>query len=236
MARFKFSEVQAQAILDMRLQRLTNLEREKILEEYRQTLKLIADLEEILASPFKLMNLIKEELLALKKTYADKRRTNIVDEEAELQIEDLIPDEDALITISHTGYIKRIPASTYRVQRRGGKGRRGMTTTPPTSPSTPCRLQPQLPADLHRPGQGALAEGLQHSRSGHRRQGPPRRQPGQDGSGEKIADIIPVKEFSENEYVVLATAAGIIKKTPLSEFSNHAAPASSPRPSARRTA
>jgi len=221
MARFKFSDVQAQAILDMRLQRLTNLEREKILEEYRQTLKLIADLEEILASPFKLMNLIKDELLALKKTYANKRRTSIVDEEAELQIEDLIPDEDALITISHTGYIKRIPASTYRVQRRGGKGRRGMTThaTDFTEHAFVASNHSYLLVFTDR-GKVHWLKVYSIPEVGTTGKGRPVVNLVKMDSEEKIADIIPVKEFSEQEYVVLATAAGIIKKTPLSEFSN----------------
>ena len=125
---FQFSAEQAQAILEMRLQRLTGLEREKIVAEYEDILKFIARLKEILASQKVLEGVVIEELREVQKTYADERRTEIVDEEVEITLEDLIADEDVVITVSHSGYIKRTAASLYHTQGRGGKGRIGMTT------------------------------------------------------------------------------------------------------------
>jgi len=221
MESFRFSEVQAQAILDMRLQRLTNLEREKILEEYRQTLLLITQLEEILASPFKLMNVIKQELLEIKKKYADGRRTEIVDEVGEIQIEDLIPDDDSLITISHSGYIKRHPVSTYRVQRRGGKGRRGMTThaTDFTEHAIVASNHSYL-LIFTESGRCYWLKVYEIPEVSTAGKGRPIVNLLKMEPGEKINSIIPVKDFPETEYVVLATARGVIKKTPLSEFAN----------------
>ncbi len=128
MKKFKMSEIQAQAILDMRLQRLTGLERKKVEEEYLELIKLIATLKGILESKTKRMNIIKEELLTLKKNYGDQRRTEIKEEEEEFTIEDLIAEENMLITISHNGYIKRLGIDAYRRQGRGGKGVIGMET------------------------------------------------------------------------------------------------------------
>ena len=128
MTQLQFSAEQAQAILEMRLQRLTGLEREKIVAEYEAILKLIARLKEILASEKVLEGVVVEELREVQKTYADERRTQIVDEEVEITLEDLIADEDVVITVTHSGYIKRTAASLYHPQGRGGKGRIGMTT------------------------------------------------------------------------------------------------------------
>ncbi|HEU4436869.1 MAG TPA: DNA gyrase subunit A, partial [candidate division Zixibacteria bacterium] len=121
--KFELSEIQAQAILDMRLQRLTGLERQKIEDEYVELIKTIASLKEILASKAKRMAIIKEELLFLKNTYGDERRTEIKEEEeSEFSIEDLIAEEDMVITITHSGYCKRLPVTSYRKQQRGGRG------------------------------------------------------------------------------------------------------------------
>src|SRR5262249_9607193 len=128
MSRFGLSEIQANAILDMRLARLSGLEREKIEQEYLETIKLIEELRSILASPAKMLRIIKTEVLDLKKKYADERRTEIVPEEGDLSIEDLIQNEDMVVTLSHAGYIKRNPVSLYRSQRRGGKGLIGART------------------------------------------------------------------------------------------------------------
>ena len=128
MAKFSLSEVQAQAILEMRLQRLTNLEREKINEEYKELIKLIARLREILGNERLLLNVIIEELKEIKERYGDERRTEIIEEAQEIKLEDLIVEEDMVVTISHTGYIKRNAISLYRSQRRGGRGKTGMTT------------------------------------------------------------------------------------------------------------
>jgi DNA gyrase subunit A len=128
MEKFLFSDLQAQAILDMRLQRLTGLEREKIKEEYEEILKLIARLKEILASEKVLKGVIVDELRDIQQNFGDERRTQILDEEVEITLEDLVADEDVVITVTHSGYIKRTAASLYKPQGRGGKGRIGMTT------------------------------------------------------------------------------------------------------------
>ena len=125
---FSLSEIQAQAILDMRLQRLTNLERDKILEEYNETVATIERLREILANEAEVYKIISAELLELKEMYGDERRTEILDSATEISIEDMIVEEDMVVTISHEGYIKRNPVSLYRAQRRGGKGKIGATT------------------------------------------------------------------------------------------------------------
>jgi DNA gyrase subunit A len=127
-SRFGLSDIQAQAILDMRLQRLTSLETEKILEEYLELIKRIAYLEDILQNEKKLMLIIRDELLEMKEKYGDERRTEIIEEEEEYEIEDFITSEDIVITYTRDGYLKRLPLSTYRKQRRGGKGKIGMTT------------------------------------------------------------------------------------------------------------
>ncbi len=128
MSDFSLSEIQAQAILDLRLQRLTGLERGKIMDEHRETLELIAKLRTILANEKEIYKIIIEELREIKKKYGDERRTQIVDRTEDISIEDMIVDEDMAVTISHDGYIKRNPVSLYRAQRRGGKGKIGTTT------------------------------------------------------------------------------------------------------------
>ena len=128
MRRLELSEIQAKAILDMRLQRLTQLERHKIVEEHEQTLALIADLKGILASEQRLMGIIKDELAALKEEFGDARRTEILAETTDLTIEDLLADEDMVVTITRSGYIKRTHVEAYRSQKRGGKGVTGMET------------------------------------------------------------------------------------------------------------
>src|SRR4029079_10894672 len=126
--RFQFSEVQAQAILDMRLQRLTGLEREKVVEEYRELMLLIERLRAILASDQLVLEEIKRELAELKAAFGDARRTEIIPETADISIEDMISDEDMVIAVTKSGYVKRSPLALYRAQNRGGKGRTGMVT------------------------------------------------------------------------------------------------------------
>jgi DNA gyrase subunit A len=126
MGQFVFSDEQAQAILEMRLQRLTNLEQRKIVEEYEETIKVINRLKALLASERLMLNVIKEELVAIRDAYGDERRTEIVEATPEIKIEDLIAEEEMVVTITHTGYIKRNPISLYRSQNRGGKGKMGM--------------------------------------------------------------------------------------------------------------
>jgi DNA gyrase subunit A len=221
MDQFQFSELQAQAILDMRLQRLTGLERQKIVSEYEDILKLIARLKEILSSEQVLKGVIVDELRDLQKTYGDERRTEIVDEEVEITLEDLIADEDVVITVTHTGYIKRTPASLYRPQARGGKGRIGMTTRDEdfihhvfvasthsyilifTNRGQVYWLKVYEIPDVGAAGKGKAIVNLVNL-----------------SKAEKIAHIIAVKDFDAPGFVMMATRNGIIKKTPLSDFSN----------------
>src|SRR5207237_5891627 len=128
MERFKFTELQARAILEMQLQKVTGLERQKLVDEYKEVIQRIAELEEILSNESVLRNLIVKELREVQKDYGDQRRTESIESGAELTLEDLIADEDMAITVTHSGYIKRTPVSVYRAQRRGGTGRKGATT------------------------------------------------------------------------------------------------------------
>jgi DNA gyrase subunit A len=221
MRRFDFSAAQAQAILDMRLQRLTGLERDKIVAEYEEILKLIARLEEILASEKVLESVVIEELREVEKTYGDARRTEIVDEDVEITLEDLIAEEDVVITVTHSGYIKRTDASLYRPQGRGGKGRIGMTTRDAdfidhvfvasthsyllvfTNKGKVYWLKVYEIPDVGTAGKGKAIVNLVNL-----------------SKDEKIADILAVKAFDTDEYVVMATRKGIVKKTALSDFSN----------------
>jgi DNA gyrase subunit A len=218
---FQFSAEQAQAILDMRLQRLTGLEREKIVAEYEDILKLIARLKEILASEKVLEAVVVEELREVQKTYSDKRRTEIVDEEVEITLEDLIADEEVVITVTHSGYIKRTATSNYHPQGRGGKGRIGMTTRDEdfidhvfvasthsyllvfTNRGQVYWLKVYAIPDVGTAGKGKAIVNLVNL-----------------SKDEKIADIIAVKNFDTDQYVVMATRNGIVKKTALAEYAN----------------
>ncbi len=219
MTRFTLSAIQAQAILDMRLQRLTGLEREKLEEEYRQLIEQIAYLNSVLASEALVMKIIKDELKEIKDAYADQRRTEIVPETKEIDIEDLIVEEDMVITISHTGYIKRNPVTIYRSQKRGGKGKIGMETKEEDFvehlfvASTHDYLLfftdsgKVYSIKVHQiPEAGRLAKGkaivnlLQLNRD------------------ERVTAVLPVSVFSDDKYVVMATIKGVIKKTPLNVY------------------
>jgi DNA gyrase subunit A len=218
--RFHFSDRQAQAILDMRLQRLTGLERRKIVEEYEETLKLIERLRQILESEPLQMNIVVEELEQIKEKFGDERRTEIVSIEGELTIEDLIKEEEMVITVSHTGYIKRTPLSIYQKQHRGGKGRRGMTTREEdavrhlfvasthdyilvfTSGGRVHWLKVHALPEIGSAGKGRPVVNLIQIKPGH-----------------TVAAMIAVREFAEGHFVVLAARSGYIKKTPLSAFS-----------------
>jgi DNA gyrase subunit A len=221
MEQFQFSDLQAQAILDMRLQRLTGLEREKINEEYEEVLKLIARLKEILASEKVLKGVIVSELREIQQNFGDERRTEIVDEYVEITLEDLVADEDVVITVTHSGYIKRTMASLYKPQGRGGKGRIGMTTREEdfidhvflasthsyllvfTDRGQVYWLKVYAIPDVGTAGKGKAIVNLVNL-----------------SKDEKIADLIAIKGFETGEYVVMATADGIVKKTALTEFSN----------------
>jgi len=222
MANFGLTQIQSQAILDMQLQRLTGLERQKILDELAELLKTIERLRAILASERLLMQIIVDELRAVQKQYGDERRTEIVEgESGELSIEDLIVEEDMAITVSNTGYIKRTAISTYRNQRRGGKGRIGMRTRDEDFVShlfvASTHAYIMIFSDLGRAywlkvheipdvGPGGKGKAIANLVSME--------------SGEKIAAMLAVKEFEENKFVVMGTRKGVIKKTALSSFSN----------------
>ena len=221
--RFKFglSEVQAQAILDMRLQRLTGLEREKIVKEYEDTLREISRLKGILASDQKVREIIVAELRAVKDAYADPRRTEIVPFAEEISAEDMIAEEDMVVTVSRSGYIKRSPLDIYRTQRRGGKGRVGMTTRDEdfvehlfVASTHDSLLILTSKGKVHRlkvheiPEVGASAKGkaLVNFVS--------------LSSEERVMALLAIKGFEAGRFVVMATRKGVIKKTPLTDFSN----------------
>jgi DNA gyrase subunit A len=222
MTAFGLTPVQCQAILDMQLQRLTGLERQKILDELAELLKTIERLRAILASERLLMQMIVDELRAVRDKFGDNRRTEIVDAESgEISIEDLIAEEDMAITVSHTGYIKRTAISTYRNQRRGGKGRIGMRTRDEDFVSH------LFVASTHAYIMIFSDRGRAYWLKVHEI---PDVGPGGKGKsianlvsmeeGEKIAAMVAVKEFEETRFVVMGTRKGVVKKTALSSFSN----------------
>jgi DNA gyrase subunit A len=217
---YPLSEVQAQAILDMKLQRLTGLEREKIIKEFGDTLKEIERLKAILGSDALVSNIIKEELLAIRNRYADERRTEITSETREITIEDLITDEETVITLSHQGYIKRNPLSAYRSQRRGGKGLIGMETKEEDFVeqlfigathdymlffSNLGRLYWLKAFQLPEAGRATRGKALVNLLS--------------LSEGERITTALPVRDFKE-EFLVMFTKNGIVKKTALEKYSN----------------
>jgi DNA gyrase subunit A len=221
MSKFGLSEIQSNAILDMRLYQLTGLERDKIEAEYLELIKLISYLRDLLASREKLLNVIRTDLLEVKKSYADPRQTDIVPDEGEVNIEDLIADRGYVITITHTGYIKRTAVSTYKAQHRGGKGVAGMDTKEEDyveqlfvanthdyilffTPSGRVYWEKvyEIP-EASRAARGKAIVNLLHVES-----------------GESIASMIKVREFAENQFLVFATEKGVVKKTNLAAFSN----------------
>jgi DNA gyrase subunit A len=218
--RFHFTDRQAQAILEMRLQRLTGLERQKIVEEYEQTLKLIERLRQILDSEQLQLSIVIEELEKVRDKFGDERRTEIVHVEGEISIEDLIKEEEVVITVSHTGYVKRTPLSIYQRQRRGGKGRKGMTTREEDA------VRHLFVASTHDYILVFTSAGRMHwlkvheiPEIGSAGKGKPVVNLIQIGPSERVATMLSVREFAEGQYVVLATRNGFIKKTALSAFS-----------------
>ncbi len=218
--RFGLSEVQAQAILDMRLQRLTGLERQKIVDEYQQILAAIARFQAILASDRLVDELIETDLAELSSRYADNRRTEIIPEARDLTLEDLIADEDMVVTVSHLGYIKRNPLRDYRSQRRGGKGRTGMGTKEDDFVSQ-LYVATTHSYFLVFSNLGRVYWLKVHSI--------PLGSPSARGKAivnllnfapdEKLTTVLPIREFSPGHFVVMATKNGIIKKTGLMHFS-----------------
>ena len=218
-ARFRFSELQAKAILDMTLGQLTRLDHSKILEEYAAIKKLIAELEEILASDDKKSDVIVKELAGLKAEFGDQRRTEIIENAEEITIEDMIADEEMVITCSHSGYIKRNPVSLYREQRRGGKGRTGMTTREEDF------VERLFVASTHDYVLFFTERGRVHWLKVH---AIPQVGPADKGkaivnllqldSGEKIAAMLAVRTFDPSRFILMGTVKGIIKKTRLDAF------------------
>jgi DNA gyrase subunit A len=221
-AKLDFSEAQAQAILDLQLRRLSALERQKILDEYKSIIQLIAELEEILANESSLRRVIIKELEEVRKDFGDERRTEIVAEGVELSIEDLIADEDVAITVTNSGYIKRTPVTTYQRQGRGGKGRFGAATGKNgdfvehlfiasthaylmifTDDGQVFKLKVHEVPDAAASARGKAIVNLINL-----------------PSSRKLAGVVPVREFSEGRYVVMVSRKGVIKKTALSEFQN----------------
>ena len=219
MIRFSLSEAQAQAILDMRLARLQGLEREKIEEELEELRKRIAYFKELLADEKKLMGVIKDELLEIKKKYGDKRRTKLVNGDGELDEEALIDEEDVAITLTHMGYIKRVPENTYKAQRRGGKGILGLTTR--DSDFVKDLIITSTHDDLlffTDMGKVYKMKGYEVPEASRTAKGTPVINFLNLNSGEKVSAVIPVKEFSQDNYLVMITRSGTIKKTPMAEF------------------
>jgi DNA gyrase subunit A len=221
MEKFDLSERQAQAILDMRLARLTGLERDKLEEEYRELLKIIASLKELLASKRLRMEKIKEELREISEKYGDARRTEILPGGADISIEDLIAEEDMVVTISHTGYIKRIAASTYRRQRRGGRGVTGMGT------KEDDWIERLYVASTHDYLLVLTEQGKCHwlkvydiPQGGRASRGRPIVNVLETDANDQVADVIPVREFDDQHYLITASQLGQVKKTVLSAYGN----------------
>ncbi|MBI3247972.1 MAG: DNA gyrase subunit A [Deltaproteobacteria bacterium] len=218
---FSLSEVQAQAILDMRLQRLTQLEQGKILTDHHETLALISRLQTILSSPQEIDRVIKEELADLRTRFADERRTQIIAEATDLSIEDLIAEEDMVVTISHEGYIKRNPTTLYRSQRRGGKGVVGATTREEDfvehlfiSSTHAFLLFFTTAGRVYWVKVHEIPQGGRTSKGKAIINLLPLKE------GEKVSAYLPVKEFQEGQYIVFATRTGLVKKTELMAYSN----------------
>ncbi len=221
MESFNLSEKQSQAILDMRLRRLTGLEREKLEEEYEALIKEINRLKEILASERLISNIIKEELLEIKEKYGDMRKTRIMPSADEINLEDMIDEEDVVITLTHFGYIKRMPEGTYRPQKRGGKGIIALTTREEdfvedlfitsthdtllfiTNKGKVYSLKAYEIPDAGRQAKGTAIINLLNLTS-----------------DEKVSAIIPIKEFNPENHLVFVTKQGIIKRTSLEQFTN----------------
>ena len=219
MERFGLSDIQAQAILDMRLKTLSGLQREKIEEEYKQLMELIAHLREILANEHLVLEIIKEELLEVKQKYGDERKTKIVAAEGEIDVEDLIKEEQTVVALTHFGYIKRMPIDTYKSQRRGGKGITGMTTREEDF------VKQIFTASTHdtilffsNKGKLYRLRGYEIPEAGRTARGTAIVNLLRLDNGEKISAVIPITTFDDGKYLLMATKSGLIKKTALKEY------------------
>jgi DNA gyrase subunit A len=217
---YKLSERQARAILDLQLQRLTGLEQDKILKEFEEILDKIADLLDILRNPDRLMQVIREELEAIKEQYGDKRRTEIVQDQTDLTLLDLIAPEDVVVTLSHAGYVKAQPLSEYQAQRRGGKGRSAASTKDEDF------IDRLFVANSHDTvlcfsshGKVYWLKVYELPQAGHSARGRPIVNLLPLEQGERINATLPVPEYEEGSFVFMATSKGTVKKTPLKDFS-----------------
>ncbi|MGN1143576.1 MAG: DNA gyrase subunit A, partial [Anaerovoracaceae bacterium] len=219
MERFSLSEIQAQAILDMQLRRLQGLEKEKIENEYQELLKKIAYYNELLSDVHKLMGVIKDELLEIKDKWGDKRRTKIKADAQEIDEEDLIQEENVCITLTHLGYVKRVPVDTYRAQKRGGKGITGLTTKENDF------VKDLIMTSTHdylmfftNTGKAHKIKAYEIPEAARTAKGIPIVNFLNLMSRERVTAVIPIREFSEDQYLIGVTKQGIIKKTSLSNF------------------
>ncbi|BAN34865.1 DNA gyrase subunit A [Sulfuricella denitrificans skB26] len=217
---YRLSDVQAQAILELRLQRLTGLEQDKIVSEYKEVMEKIADLLDILAKPARITEIIVLELTAIKAQFGDKRRSEIIVHAQDLSMEDLITPQDMVVTLSHGGYIKSQPLEDYSAQKRGGRGKQA------TAMKEEDFIEKLFIANTHdtilcfsNRGQVYWIKVYEVPQGSRGSRGKPFINMLQLEEGEKINAILPVKEFDEGHFIFMATASGIVKKTPLSDFS-----------------
>ena len=217
---YRLSEVQAQAILDLRLHRLTGLEQDKIINEYKDILAKIKELSEILADPDRLLEVIKEELAELRENFGDERRTEIVQDHSDLSVEDLIPQEDVVVTLSHGGYAKSQPIDAYQAQKRGGRGRSA------TKVKDEDFIDKLFVANTHdmilcfsSRGKMYWLKVYQVPQASRGSRGKPIVNLLPLEEGERINTVLPIKEFDDDSFVFMATSGGTVKKTPLSQFS-----------------
>ena len=218
---YKLSDVQAQEILQLRLQRLTGLEQEKIVNEYKEIMNVITDFLDILATPARVTAIIVDELKVIKDQYGDKRRSEIVENALDLSTEDLITPEDVVVTLSHTGYIKSQVLDEYRAQKRGGRGKQAATTKDDDF------IDKMFVANTHdnilcfsSRGQVYWLKVYEVPQGSRTSRGKPIVNLFPLQEGEKINAILPIKEFDDKHYIFMATALGTVKKTPLTDFSN----------------
>ncbi|MFU8838116.1 MAG: DNA gyrase C-terminal beta-propeller domain-containing protein, partial [Thiohalomonadaceae bacterium] len=217
---YHLSEAQAQAILELRLHRLTGLEQDKILDEYRELLTVIEDLLEILASHERLMQVIRDELVAIRDQYGDARRTEILGTRLDLTLEDLISEEDVVVTLSHDGYAKAQPLEDYRAQKRGGRGKSATATKDEDF------VDKMFVANTHDTilcfssrGRVYWLKVYELPQAGRAARGKPIVNLLPLEEGERINAILPIREFEAERYIFMATASGTVKKTPLMDFS-----------------
>ncbi|MEJ2095231.1 MAG: DNA gyrase C-terminal beta-propeller domain-containing protein, partial [Gammaproteobacteria bacterium] len=225
---YRLSDTQAQAILDLKLQRLTGLEQDKIIKEYGELLETIADLMDILARPERLMQVIRDELIDIRERYGDDRRTEIIEDQHELSMEDLISEEDVVVTLSHAGYAKSQSLDVYRAQRRGGRGKSA------TNMKDEDFIDKLFIANTHDTvlcfssrGKVYWLKVYQFPQASRTARGKPIVNLLPLDEGERINAVLPIREFTDNQFVFMATADGTVKKCRLTDFSR-------PRPSGIR--